>query len=261
MNPRDIIAYEDGYALWDNKGVHKFKKDGKYEKFLFNANIPGNSFFFCSNHFYFLHELTYPGFLSKYSSNGKLEQIFKPLDFNFGNLEYSNILSYEDGSFLLVSPLTDTIYSFTEDKLAIRYILDCSPNKSFGRVLIETANLNPLEQLKAINRNMPVTLTSFMENEDYIYLTYRIKNEEMHFVSNKTNKESIVFSKVVNDLNNYSWGKPIFLSDDNWLYVPVSVTELVEKNSEYPNTLPVHNELHPDNQILNPIIIKYRLKF
>lgn len=108
---------------------------------------------------------------------------------------------------------------------------------------------------------MPVTLTSFMENEDYIYLTYRIKNEEMHFVSNKTSKKSIVFSKVVNDLNNYSWGRPLFLSDDNWLYVPVSVTELVEKYSEYPNTFPVHNELHPDNQILNPIIIKYQLKF
>lgn len=93
MNPRDIIAYEDGYALWDNKGVHKFKKDGKYEKFLFNANIPGNCFFYYSNYFYFMHELTYPGFLSKYSSNGKLEQVFKPLDHNFGNLEYSNILS------------------------------------------------------------------------------------------------------------------------------------------------------------------------
>lgn len=250
MNPRDIIAYDNGYALWDNIGVHKFKKDGKYEKFLFSAKIPGNSFFFYSDHFYFMHELSYPGFLSKYSISGELLDVFKPSDSDSGNLEYSNILSNKDGSFLLVSPLIDTIYSFTEDKLAIRYILDCSPNKSFGRVLAETANLDPLEQLKAINRNTPVTLTSFLENEDYIYLTYRIKNEEMHYVSNKSSKKSIVFSSVINDQNSYPWGIPLIMTHNNWIYIPAPITDIIDNNNA------TNKQFDPDQ-----LILKFRLKF
>jgi hypothetical protein len=70
--------YNDDYAVWDQSGVYVFSKSGEYQRKLFDADRPGNRFFYSQNKFYLFHETTAPGYISEYSTSGTPEHIYKP---------------------------------------------------------------------------------------------------------------------------------------------------------------------------------------
>jgi len=258
-NPRDIITINGEYIMWDYRGLHQITKDGQYIKFLFNAQIPGTRFFYSKNHYFFIHELTAPGFMSKYTDKGKLKKIYFPNEYSFGSLNYCAIEQVGLDSIHIASPLIDTIYSFSNSNLTPVYQIETGDNKSFQKVLLETENLSPLEQLKVINREKPNTIKLYLENNNYIFITYFINSKIDYLLINKKTDDKIYFSSCINDLDNGFWGSPMLLTDDNELFCVIYPHEITNK-------LPLggigHNyeKINSLKEEDNPFYVIYKLK-
>lgn len=227
FNPRDIIIYNHDFAVWDNNGIHLISKSGKYIDHPFNVLLSGKRFFYSANKFFFLHELTSPGFLTTYSNRGKLEKIYMPNNFDVPSLDNPGIFKLGIDNFHIFSPIVDTIYSYHQEKLSSIYIINGGSNKTFGEVLLETKNMNPLEQLKAINKIHPVTIISYLENMDYIFVAYRVKDKLYNLIIKKENWETKYFTTYKNDIDGGLWGTPLLLTNDNVLYIPLNPYEIL----------------------------------
>jgi hypothetical protein len=227
FNPRDIVIHNHDFAVWDNNGIHLISKSGKYIAHLFNVLLSGKYFFYSANKFFFLHELTSPGFLTMYSEKGKLEKIYMPNNFDVPGLDNPRIFKLGIDYFHIFSPVVDTIYSYHQEKLSSMYIIDGGPNKTFGEVLQETKNMNPLEQLKTINKIHPVSIISYLENMDYIFVAYRVKDKLYNLIIKKENWETKYFTTYKNDIDGGLWGTPLLLTNDNVLYIPLYPHEIL----------------------------------
>jgi len=223
-NPRDIAVYNGDYIVWDYRGIHQISKSGNYLKYLFDARIPGSSFFIDSTYIYFFHELMAPGLISKYSISGSLEKVYNPHDYNFGHLNYASVGSISQDSFHIMSPIIDTVYSFNPKKEILKPLLvfDGGIEKTFQKVLIESANLQPLDQLKYINKEKPVQVQTYLENNNFLLIGYR-KNRQLNYYLHNKKRHT---TKYFKDPDNSIWGIPLLLTNDNMLYLLVQPQEL-----------------------------------
>lgn len=260
LNPRDIILYNEGYAVWDQMAVHSISKTGKYTRKIFDAQVPGNNCFYFKNKFFLFHELTSPGLLSEYSEKGKLVKTFAPNEFDFAGMGYSKVVYLAQNEFHLFSPIIDTVFSFNGIKLLPVYLFDSGPYPSFSRLMKKYEGKHPLELLKYLNNNQHFVVDRYLENRNFIYIGYRLGSNPFHLLIKKKNWELIYFKKCFNDIDGGLWEEPLYLSDDDVLYIPLYPYQI--QNHKIANKYNKDFNILQDKTILNdnPVIMCCKLK-
>ncbi|MBT3383152.1 MAG: 6-bladed beta-propeller [Prolixibacteraceae bacterium] len=223
---KDIIKYNKDFAVWGETGIHIISGTGKYKKKLFELDVPGNSFFYSKNKFFLFHESVSPGYLSRYNSNGKQEKVYFPNENQTTNSGYSNISMLGKDNYQFFSPLIDTVFAFSENKLIPKYRVDGSPFPTFIQILENVGDLDRLETLKYINNNQHVVIKNYLENRNYIFITYWVGSISNNLIINKKSWQTTYFDKAINDIDGGIWGTPLYLSDDDILYIPINSSRI-----------------------------------
>jgi len=234
LDPRDIVKENEIFYVWDKTGVHSFSEKGVYLKFMFKAFLAGDKFVYSDRNFYFFHEMNHPGLISKYDINGNRKQIFFPNDFGFGNTESSEIVNIGN-SFHFFSPEIDTVYSLCDEHLTPKYIIRCDGIKSFGELLLSKNDMNPYELLRFINKSEYSMIDVFLENEDFIYLSYRYNQKMSHILIDKKTWKQNYYLHCINDLDGGLFDDVRCLTAENKLIIllePYEILDHFKNNSE-----------------------------
>lgn len=260
QNARDIILYNDEYAVWDISGVHSISKTGKYKQKIVDALVPGNNCFYFKNSFFLFHEYTSPGYLSQYSVKGNLVKVYSPVDFSFAGMGYSKIEQLDKNEFHLFSPIIDTIFNFNGNILLPVYLFDSGPYPSFSELMKKYEGKHPLELLKYVNNNRHMVVDRYLENRNFIYVTYRLGSNPFHLLIKKKNWEFIYFKKCFNNIDGGLWEEPYYLSGDDVLYIPLYSSQI--QNHKIANKYNKDFNLLQDKTMQNdnPVIMKCKLK-
>lgn len=258
--PKDIIQFNSDYALWGESGIHVISKAGKYKNKLFDTTLPGNRFFYSKNKMFLFHESTPPGFLGKYNTNGSQEKIFSPSSKQTTHLGYSTVSIMGKDNFHLFSPLNDTVFAFNQISLSPKYFVSAHPYPTLMQILINAGDKDEKEILKFINNKKYVVVKNYLENKNYIFITYWVGSKSINLVIEKRNWETTYFALCVNDIDGGIWGNPVYLSDDDELYIPLSSYKITGHK--------IVNEKRKDFNLIkekigksgNPVLLRCKLK-
>jgi len=221
-DPRDVILYNNDFAVWDQNGIKLFSKSGDYKEKLFNARLPGNRFFYSKNRFNLFHETTAPGYLSEYAQDGSLEHIFNRNNLEYSGTGYSAVTELAKDSFHLFSPINDTIYAFAHEQLIPKYIIQGKSYPTLVQTLKKAGSLNPQETLKYLNNNRHWTIKTYLENRNFIFIVYQLGSYPFHLIIRKSDWQTTYIEEIINDIDGGVWDDPVYLSDNDELYIPLN---------------------------------------
>lgn len=260
INPHDITVYNNDFAVWDEGGIKLFSKSGDFKGNLFKTNLPGNRFFYSKSRFYLFHETTAPGYLSEYETNGKLVHIFKRNNFEYSGTGFSSITELVKDSFHLFSPINDTIYAFANEQLAPKYAFHGRSYPTLVQLLKKAGTGTPQEILRYLNSNRHWTVKTYLENRNFIFIVYQLGSYPFHLIIRKSDWQITYIEEIINDIDGGLWDDPVYLSDDNELYIPLSAYQITGHN--------IKNKVRHDFDDIvkkaeltgNPFIMRCKLK-
>jgi hypothetical protein len=260
MGPRDLYIYNDTLFIWDKKGIHSFSLSGEYQKHIFNAFLPGNNFFYWHNHFYLFHGYNKPGLLTRYNIKGKVLKIYYPIDYWLGGAEGEHINKINNNTFSLFSPNSDIIYYLKNDSLISKYEIKCKTVESFSKLLLKYRNLSPPERLKKINNISHYTTLLFLENKNYIYLKYIIRNKPYILIINKNTGKKVYFN---DNINKGVYNDAIYITNENELVIPLypyDILNYIKKHKNKLNTTKFYSIVKDVSSNDNPVLMFCKLK-
>lgn len=221
-DPRDIVIYNNDYAVWDQKGIKLFTQTGDYKKSLFRTKLPGNRFFDSKNNFYLFHETTSPGYLSEYTPKGKLVHVFNRNKHNYSGTGYSGIAEMAKDSFHLFSPINDTIYAFANEQLIPKYTFHGKSYPTLVHSLKKAGTGTPQEILRYLNSNRHWTIKTYLENKNFIFIVYQLGSYPFHLIIRKSDWQTTYIEEIINDIDGGLWNDPVYLSDNDELYITLN---------------------------------------
>lgn len=221
-NPSDIIQHRKDYAVMEANGVHVISKDGKYEGKLLSGDMPGNVFFSANNKFFALNNSVSSEFLCELGnlSDQKTTNVLD--DERISNTGYMGIASQGKDNLHLFSYLNDTVFLFSKNRLYPKYVIDGNPYPTFIKVLQNAGERDQLETLKYIHNTQYVVVKNYLENKNFIFISYWIGSNSSNLIINKNTWEILYFARAVNNIDGGIWDKAMYLSDDDELYIPIS---------------------------------------
>jgi hypothetical protein len=225
-DPRDVILYNNGYAVWDQNGIKLFSKSGDYKEKLFETKLSGNRFFNSKNKFYLFHETTAPGYLSEYTPNGKLEHIFNRNNLEYSGTGYSTVTELAKDSFHLFSPINDTIYAFANEQLVPKYAFRGKSYPTLVQSLKKAGAGTPQEILRYLNSNRHWTVKTYLENKNFIFIVYQLGSYPFHLIIRKSDWQTTYIEEIINDIDGGLWDDPVYLSDNDELYIPLNAYQI-----------------------------------
>ncbi len=226
QEPRDVTTYNNDFAVWGESGVHVFTKEDKYQRKIININQPGESFFYSGNKFFFFHESSSPGYLSEYSISGKLNKIFHPVKEEFENTEYSAVTEVTQDKYHLFSPLNDTVFVYSNEKLAPEYVIEGETYPTYIQVLRAKDFNNETDKTKYINNNQYWMITNYLENRNFIFIVYRLGSSHFYLIVRKPDWQTDHIQKFINDIDGGIWDDPICISGNNEIYIPLTSNQI-----------------------------------
>lgn len=111
----------------------------------------------------------------------------------------SHFYSYNDTT-LFFEPFNDTIYSFVNDKLAVRYAIDFS-GQNIDKDIYDGKYSDVSEFIKELKRhNYAYGINSFIETERSLFFSFKYNKRNYAIYDKKTNSSS-VFTDIIDDVN------------------------------------------------------------
>ena len=258
--PTDIVEYKNDYAVLDANAIHLISKNGKHKGILYDKKMPGNNFFILNNKFYLINNKVSTNFLTEVDNQTNWKEIDILNNSNLSRQGYSGISQLGKNKLHLVSFLNDTIFSFLGRHQTPEYYIKADPNPTFSKVLQNTSEGDQIETLKHIHNTQYVILKNYLENKNFIFITYWIGSNASTLIINKQNWKTRYFATGVNNIDGGIWEKPVYLSDNNELYIPLSSYEI----SSHKISDKKHKEFEKLKTkiaaINNPVIMKCRLE-
>ncbi|MCY1723405.1 hypothetical protein OU798_23845 [Prolixibacteraceae bacterium Z1-6] len=258
-NPLDIIPYKNGFAVLGKKGIHFVSKEGTYKGKMISSEMDGSTFFEAKNRFYTINESLTNEFLSEYSEKSKSEKVTR-LNERFDRLIYSNSAFVEKGNLHLLSSCSDIIYSYASNKLLPKYKLDGGIYPTLNEVWQNVGDLDPKETMRYIYDTQHILVKNYLENDAVIFLTYWVGSSSTTAIIKKANWEIRYYGHGVNDIDGGIWDKPLYLSSNSELYIPISAAKI----TGHKITNKWHNDFkHVQTHIAatgNPLIMRCKLK-
>ena len=257
--PLDIIPYKKDYAVLAEDGIHVVSKLGKYKRKLIAAEMAGSTIFAVKNKFYVIDEGPSEEFLSEYTENKKAKK-FNRLDERLEKLIYTNLQTVGKSDYHLLSSFSDVIYSYSNNKLRPKYILDGGDYLTLNKVWQDVGDRDAKETMRYIYDTQHILVKNFLENDEIIFMTYWVGSSSTTAIIKKDTWETRYYARGVNDIDGGIWIKALYLNDDNELYVPISAYKIAGHK--------IYNKRHKDFENLqlhiaatgNPVIMRCTLE-
>jgi len=220
-DPKDLIAYDEGYAVLAGNGIFIVSSDGKYKGELVGETMPGSRFFFANGSFHVINETlrgyllqTFPAEdLTKYSSKKLAEPVQRMI--------YSSVQTFGKNEVHFYSALNDTVFRFNGNITEPVYALQGNNMPTFAQLCEKTGDLDDKETLRLLRENEHVIVRKYLENHMYIFVTYWVGSNSSTAIVNKKSGDIRYFGHGVNDLDGGVWDKVIRLTDKDELLVPL----------------------------------------
>jgi hypothetical protein len=261
QNPRDIISYNNDFAVWDENAVKVFSKTGEFQRKIFNVREPGNRFFYSKGKFYLFHETTAPGYLSEYSTEGKKEHVFHPQNTAFESNGNASVTELKKDHFHLFSPLNDTIYSFSNRRLTPEYIIDGDEYPTYTEVLKKMGEKSDAETSKYIRNNQHWTITTYLENQNFIFIDYSLGSYPFNIIIRKSDGQTSYIKEFINDIDGGIWDDPFFLSEEDELFIPLNSYQISGHTIKNKKRHEFDEQMDKAQQSDNPVIMICKLKY
>lgn len=258
-NPLDIIEYRKNYAVLADDGIHQISKMGQYKGKVISTKISGRTFLNHKNNFLLINEIPSSEFLSEYSSKRKPKVIDKPNE-RINKWVYTDLATPSKNEYHLISSFCDTIYFYKNGRLEPRYRLDGGLYPTLSEVWQNVGDRDPKETMRYIYDTQHVLVRNYLENEDVIFMTYWVGSNSTTLIIKKENWETRYYAREVNDIDGGIWDKPLCLSSNDELYIPISSYKI--KGHKISNKR--HNDFEQLQEKMvdngNPVIMRCRLK-
>lgn len=219
--PLDVILYKKDFAVLAADGIYLVGQDGKYKTKLVSAKMPGSRFFQSKGRFYVVNDVPGYGLYTSYSQNGKIKTIDFPEE-RLLDLGRSNLAVSETKNIKLVSSYSDTVFAYKNATLKPEYLIESNRYPLFADIWQNTTDKDEIETLKYIHNTQHAKIKSYFENTNYIFLTYWLGSYQTTAIIKKRGWETTYFSEAINNIDGGVWDSPLFLSNNDELYIPIS---------------------------------------
>jgi len=221
--PRDIITYADGFAVLAENGIHAISRDGKYLQQLVKGTMHGSSFFFRDGNFYVVNEHDLNNVLYRFTPGGSARTRVKALPEPVLRNTYSAVETTGKSQIHYFSALNDTVFNYKSAKVAIpEYVFSGDEMPTFAEVCSNLPDKEDREILRYLRETEHVIVRKFLENRNYLFLSYWVGSHPTTAIYNKVSGEIRYFGFGVNDIDGGVWDEAVFLTDKNELYVPIT---------------------------------------
>ncbi len=256
--PLDIILYKKDFAVLGENGIHIVSKDGKYKTKLISAPMTGSKFFESKNQFFVVSEIGGNDAYRVYSPKEKPKKIVLP-EPRIRQLGYSNVVTWQ-GNLQLFSSYSDTVFSFKGKQPEPAYKIDGGDFPTFAELWKSVGDRDEKETLKYIYNTQHAKIKEYLENKNFIFVTYWLGSNATTAIINKSTWETLYYSRAVNDVDGGVWDKAFFLSENDELYIPINAYKIGGhkiSNKKYKEFK--HFQLHIA-ATENPVIMRCKLK-
>mgnify|MGYP000374455651 FL=1 len=220
--PQDIVAYDDGFAVLAENGIFTISNDGKYTGQLVRGTMPGSRFFFADGAFHVINESDRGNLIKTFPAENRNSKVSEKLPEPVRRMTYSAVASFGKGETHFYSALNDTVFSFGGNSTVPVYAFQGNNIPTFSQLCKNTTGLNDTEALRYLRENEHVIVRKYLENRNYIFMTYWVGSNSSTAIVNKKSGETRYFGHGVNDLDGGVWDKVNFLSDKDELLVPIT---------------------------------------
>lgn len=223
--PYDVLAFKKDYAVLAEDGIHIVSKEGAYKRKLIRGEMAGRTFFNDNAGFYTLNETSASNLLVQYAEGQKNEKLTFP-EVRYQKMIYSNIAELGKSKFHLVSSFSDQVSAYSNKKLTTAYQFNSGDYPMFSEVWKAAENLEGKDKQRYIFETQNVLVKNYLENRDYIFINYWVGSSSSSVIINKTDWQALYFAHGVNNLDGGIWDKPMHLSANNELYVPLTAYKI-----------------------------------
>lgn len=223
QTPLDIIEYKNGYAILAGNGIHEVAKDGKYIKQLVKGASSGSCFFEDRNQFYILNELKEGEIFEKAGNSSRSAE---NLPDRVQRMMYTSVQDAGKNQVHFFSTLSDKVYALENKNAEPVVMLSGDELPTFADVLEKAKDMDELETIKFLRESEHVIVRKYLENQDYIYLTYWVGSYSTTAILNKKTSETRYLGIGVNDIDGGIWERPLFLTSKNELVIPLSAYKI-----------------------------------
>ncbi|WP_347838056.1 6-bladed beta-propeller [uncultured Draconibacterium sp.] len=257
--PLDIIDYKKGYAVLADDGIYLIGKDGEFKSKIVSAQMPGSRFFYDRNQFYVINEIPGNGTYSVFAEDEKVAKIEFP-EPRLRELGKSNLVAADAKNIRLASAYSDTVFAYAHSGFKSLYHIASNEFPSFASIWRNINTNDAVKTLKHIHNTPHAKIKSYLENENFIFLTYWLGSHQTTAVINKTDWQTTYFAQAVNNIDGGIWDNPNYLSADNQLYIPITAYKVIGHRISDKR----HQEFETIQQRItvsgNPLIMRCRLK-
>jgi hypothetical protein len=256
----DIVSYHNDFAVLGEKAVQIVSKKGDLKERMYEEEIPGKSFLNLDNRFFVLNESAPFGLLHELRGNRDKITGDEVYDKQIVQLGFSGISHLGKGEYHILSCLNDTVFKFSKDGLEPRYRIDGDPYPTFSQVLQKSTGNKQAEIMKSLQATRYVMVKNYLENKNFIFISYLIGSNSNNMLINKKSGQILYFARGINNIDGGIWDKPIFLSDNNELYIPLSAYKILGhkvSNKKQKGFEKLQTKIQSSN---NPVIMRCKLK-
>lgn len=258
--PKDVIKYENGYAVLAEEGIYSINKLGNNATELVGGLMPGNRFFFSGGEFRVLNEMNRGELLQSFLAGTRNNTDAEMLQLSVQRMTYSALGHSGKNEIHFYTALSDTIFACKNNRTVPVVGFEGNKMPTFAQLCDSIVGMGDTDALRFLREKEHVVIRKYLENKNYLYLTYWVGSNSTTAILNKKTGTTRYFSHGMNDLDGGVWDKPLYLSEKDELYVPISAYKVSGhkiSNKKQKSFSKLQKQLAGSN---NPVLMKVRLR-
>ena len=221
-NPEDIISYENGYAILAENGIYAVSKDGKYQRLLSDEKADGSRFFELGKRFFILNESGNGDLLTSVGMKSSKTKLNDVLPERIRRMIYTSVEPIGKDHVDFYSVLNDTVFTRNKNEMKVAAVFTGDSIPTFARLFKNMDEMKAKDRLKYLHETEHVILRNYLENSDFMFLTFWVGSKSTSAIVNKQNGEIRYFGQGVNDIDGGVWDEAFCLTSKNELVIPIS---------------------------------------
>lgn len=226
-NPKDVIAYNDGFAVLADNGIHLVSNEGKYLSQVVRGPLPGARFCYANNAFQVINEQGLGTVRIQVGGQQQYAQKnISPLPKFMQRNTYANIENMGKDGIHFFTVMSDSIYTFSGDEDEPRYVTRGDEMPTFAQLCAHLPNKSEKVILRYLRETEHVVVRKYFENKHYLYLKYWVGSDPTTVILDKKNRKTRYFGYGVNDVDGGIWDEVLLMSAKNELYIPITAYKI-----------------------------------
>jgi hypothetical protein len=117
-----------------------------------------------------------------------------------------------------------------------------------------------VERQRFINNNRHWVVKQYLENKNFIFITYRLGSNPFILLIRKADGKTIYCKELINDIDGGVWDDPVYLSDDDKLYIPLNAYQITGHKMKNKKRHGFDAQMEKAQQNNNPVVMVCKLK-